>query len=176
MGYRNYIWVIDKKKADLVRDLSSKELKAFSNPEDSYFSIFDLREKLKAVEAIELGKYAPSDVISKYLTNFFTNKQVQKEMIDTEISIMDPIALKALIMYYKEEMIKFYKELSKDTNIGRMQHEFNELAAWTQMADIDEQNKYQLTTSWRYDQALFNFMYLYKIFNPKKQYLLWVGY
>ncbi len=101
MGYRNYIWVIDKKKADSIRDLSSEELKKFANPEDSYFSIFDLREKLKAAEAIELGKYAPSDVISKYLTNFFTNETVLKEMTDTEISIMDPIALKALLMYYK---------------------------------------------------------------------------
>lgn len=176
MGYRNYIWVINKKKADSVRNLSSKELKKFSNPEDSYFSIFDLREKLKAVEAIELGKYAPNDVISKYLTAFFTNKNVQKEMIDTEISIMDPIALKALLMYYKQEMVTFYTQLSKDINIGRLRHEFGELATWIQMADIDENNKYQLTTSWRYDQALFNFMYLYKIFNPKKQYLLWVGY
>lgn len=176
MGYRNYIWVIDKKKANSIRGLSMDELKKFSNPEDSYFSIFDLREKLKAVEAIELGKYAPGDVVSKYLTNFFTDKTVLKEMTDTEVSIMDSIALKALIMYYKEDMIKFYKQLSKDTNIGRMQHEFNELATWTQMADIDEENKYQLTTSWRYDHALFNFMYLYKIFNPKKQYLLWVGY
>lgn len=177
MGYINYIWVINKKKADMLRNLSSEELRKYADPENSEFSVFDLKANLKAKEAIELGKYAPRDVISSFITPFFTNPKTQRNIeIDTEISIMDPIALKALLMYYKKEMVQFYEKLSTDTNIGRMQHEFKQLAIWTQMADMDEENKYQLTTSWRYDQALFNFMYLYKIFDSKKQYLLWVGY
>ena len=81
MGYRNYIWVIDKKKADSIRNMSLDELKSLADPDSSYVSIFDLREKLNAIEAIELGKYVGN--IPKNLQPFFIDKAVQ-ENVSTE--------------------------------------------------------------------------------------------
>ena len=175
MGYRNYIWVIDKKKADSIRNMSLEELKSLADPDSSYVSIFDLREKLNAVEAMELGKYV--DNIPKNLQPFFIDKAVQENIsLEHEFMIMDIEDLKDMWKNYSMQMTEYYKELSKMTSIEVLQKEFESLASWCSLIDLDEYNKYVLTTSWRYDYACLNLMYLYKIFNPKKQYLVWVGY
>ena len=174
MGYRNYIWVIDKKKADSIRNMSPEELKKLADPDSSYVSIFDLREKLNALEVLELDNV---NNVPKNLEPFFTDKTVQANIsIDHEFMIMDVEDLRDMWKNYSMEMTEYYKGLSKIASIEGLQKEFESLACWCSLVNLDEHNKYVLTTSWRYDYACFNLMYLYKIFNPKKQYLLWVGY
>ena len=155
--------------------MSLEELKSLADPDSSYVSIFDLREKLNAVEAMELGKYV--DNIPKNLQPFFIDKAVQENIsLEHEFMIMDIEDLKDMWKNYSMQMTEYYKELSKMTSIEVLQKEFESLASWCSLIDLDEYNKYVLTTSWRYDYACLNLMYLYKIFNPKKQYLVWVGY
>lgn len=174
MGYRNYIWVIDKKKADSIRNMSLEELKKLADPDSSYVSIFDLREKLNAIGVLELGHVKNTP---KNLQPFFIDKIVQENIsIEQEFMIMDVEDLRDIWKNYSMQMTEYYKEFSKVTSIEVLQKEFESLACWCSLIDLEEHNKYALTTSWRYDYACFNVMYLYKIFNSKKQYLLWVGY
>lgn len=179
MGYRNYIWVVDKDKADPIRNLKPNELKERFLADNSYLDIFELRESIQATEAIELGKEAPHDVVLPYLFDFFTNvsTNVLANNPDMELNILNVKALDKLCEYYRDTICKFYKELTEeDVPAVRLKTEIKQLISWLKIATEEVNNKYILTDSWRYDHAIFNFMYLKKIFNPTTQDLIWVGY
>lgn len=178
MGYRNYIWVVNKTDADPIRNMNSTEFKDQFLAEDNYFSLFDLRDKLNATEALELGKYAPHDEVSPYLSNFFTNltTNITANNPDQELNILDIKALDKLCKYYKDEICEYYTKLVEEGSLIKLQTEFKQLISWLNIAIEDVDNKYILTDSWRYDHAIFNFIYLKKVFNPETQYLIWVGY
>ena len=178
MGYRNYIWVVDKDKADTIRNIKPTELTEYFPDYEDYLSPFDLREKIEATEAIELGKYAPHDIVDPYLSDFFINHytNIKADSPDTELNIMDVKALDKLCEYYKNDICSYYNKLIEEGSLENLQHEFKQLVSWLKVATEDVNNEYLLTDSWRYDHAIFNFMYLKKVFNPEKQYLIWVGY
>jgi hypothetical protein len=183
MGYRNYLYVVDKDKFDKVRNLSRKEL----IDSGGYVSIHDIFKETEAEEAFEVGKYFEhTDDIQKYLSPMFLDEEYEEYINEEmEYKIASPELLDYLITLYKNKIVDNYKDLLNEkpsdalderTQTERLTGSIESHLSWLRyLTDIPE-NKYQITGSWLYEHEIFNLLLLKKIFNPEKQYLFWCGW
>ena len=190
MGYRNYLYVVDKKQINKIRKMSKDELWEFvdEEPEDDYLPHFlDICEKINAEEAIELGKYIDyREKLEKFFVPIFKEKEFNMQYNEEEeFCIAKPEILQELATIYKEKIVACYKDLlnekstvefDKRSQIDRLKAEAISHINWSQYLDKLSNNKYQLGGGWLYEHGVFNILFLMKIFNPKIQYLLWLGY
>lgn len=182
MGYRNYIYVVEKEKADLVRGLSFDELRKMSSEEDDYFGYIGVRDVVGGQCAIELGKYVDFD-IKPYVKPFFTDEDVHKRVNEEEeFMLLDPSALQAMATYYKDESRDYFNKLlqeykyDKEGGSALLAKELETRVAFMNDLDYIGENKFNLCDTWLKDYDLLNFVYLAKVLDFDKYYLLWMGW
>lgn len=182
MGYRNYIYVVDKARAEEVRHRSFEELRRLSDEEDDYFGYMSIRDVVGGQCAMELGKYVDFD-IKPYIKTFFTNKDVHTRVNqEEEFMLLDPSALPALATFYKNKTMDFWKEklkaYEKDKDVGGavLYKDLEHRVAYAQNLDEISENKFCLCDTWLWDYDLLNFVYLAKTVDFDKYYLIWMGW
>ena len=194
MGYSNYLYVADKKKFNKLRKLNSEQLwdivgrdKACDEYELKFPpSKYEFEDIVDLEEAFELGK----DVdfykrIKKYLKPAFKNKEVNEYYNgDTEFMIAKPEIIQECMTIFKEKVEEYYKDLlnekSSDKYDNRSQQErlladVRSHLSWAKFLDHLPENKWNLGGGWLYEHEVFTLMHIARIFNPKKQVLLWLG-
>ena len=182
MGYRNYIYVVEKKKAEKVRHKTFEELEKLSNEKDDYFGFIDIRDIVDGTCAIELGKYVDFD-IKPYIKPFFTDEDLHKRCnTEEEFMLLDPSVLQAMATYYKDVSRNYFSDLLQkykdDKEIGSnlLVKELKTRIAFMDNLDYISKNKFTLCDTWLKDYDLLNFVYLAKVIDFNKYYLLWLGW
>ena len=128
MGYRNYLHVVDRKKLAKIKKMDVNQLWDLTEEEPEEWDINDetgvvsppyWRDLIKAIggeELIEISEalfYRNSDFeLTKYTKKIFKHKEIQKYYNeDTELMIVKPEILDALIEFYISKVKKFYNQL-----------------------------------------------------------------
>lgn len=192
MGYRNYLFIADKKKLNKISKMNRDELFSLveelpdSEDEDEFPYWRDVLKKAGGEEAFELGKYIDfTKRLEPFLKPLFRDKIAHKYYNeDSELMLAKPELLQELATIYKEKVQTHYKDIlnEKSSNIYDERPQFERLLAsartnslWSDYLDKLSENKYSLGGGWLYEHEVFNILYLMKIFNPKKQALIYCG-
>ena len=179
MGYRNYIYIVEKEKADAIRHKSYDELKKITG--EDYVSFYDLEDLMGAHEAYELGKDVDFDV-SPYEEPFFTDKEVHESTnCDGECVLLNPKVLPVMATFYKNRVRDSWKKRIEDYKknpeeggkaiFKDLEHKF----VFAENVDAILENKFCLCDTWLWEYDLLNFVYLAKVVDFDKYYLLWRG-
>ena len=111
-----------------------------------------------------------------------------KEIQDIRYGRAKPEILDALIEFYISKVKKFYNQLllEDSTNpkneygeplkpqLERLQSAAKSQLSWLNFVN-DSESKWCLSTAWLYEYDIFNLIHIKKMFNPKKQVLIWSG-
>lgn len=185
MGYRNYLYRVDKKKFNKIRKLSYDEIMKIYGEDDLYISKYPILESCDGKEVLTIGKYFDGD-IDKCLRKAFVDKKVNDYFnTETEFLIAKPQILYKLLELYANDTITYYKNLLEDesvdeftgkTQLDRLKREIEHKLNWSSYLKDIPSNEFLIDDSWLKEYECFNFKYLIKTFNFKKYYLLWLGY
>ncbi len=189
MGYRNYIARIKKDEYEKIKNFTKDELYAYKSEDinDGYIGVYDVSEE-KAL--YELGKYCEFGE-KKFFKPVFLNEQLQADFQEEhDFFIVGKDFLKHIIEHYNEKVKNFYKELIKD--ITNEQVSFKEIPQevsmklfhhihgnsmeWIQMTPYDLDNGDEVTTSWKYEYAIFELVRIYKTFDWENDIMIYYGY
>lgn len=191
MGYRNYLYIADKKKCNKIRKMSEKELLELTNTnledEFDYLDEGDILKKMGAEEAFELGKYIDFyDEIKPHLRKLFTDEEVHKQFNEEiECMLAKPEILQTIATIYRKKVLKFYQDLMQEkssdkfdtrSQLERMKAEVRAHILWNEYLDQLPNNKWNINQGWLYEYEIFDILHLMRVFNPKKQVLIWRGY
>lgn len=198
MGYRNYLYVADKKLVRKIKKMNREELFSFteetpeSDEEDYYFGRDypyrgRLLDKIGGVELIELGKYIDfSSEIEPFLKPLFKDKEINKYYNEeTDLYLADFGILQKLATIYKEKVKKYYfslleekspDEFDKRTQIERLIENVKYHLIWSEYLDRLPRNQYSICGCDLYEHEIFNFLHFMRVINPKKQCLIYTGY
>lgn len=190
MGYRNYLYIADKKKLNKVRKMTKEELWKFSKQEpfdEEYFPYWRyVLEEAGAEEAFEMGKYIDyRSRLKPFLRPLFRNKEVHEYYNEeNEVMLAKPEILQTIATIFKEKVQAHYKDLMEEksstefderTQFERLLSSARSNLIWSEYLDKLPENKYSLGGGWLYEHEVFSILYLMRIFNPKKQYLIFTG-
>lgn len=191
MGYRNYLYIANKKDVNKIRNMTKEELWEFHGQkpiDDEPFPYWgDVLDKIGAEEALELGKYIDyQDKLKPFLKPFFRNKEIhQNYNEDSEFLIAKPEILQTLATIFKEKVQAHYQDLmqekssdefDKRSQFDRLLNSARSNLMWSEYLDQLPNNKYALGGGWLYEHEVFSILYLMRIFNRKKQCLIYLGY
>lgn len=191
MGYRNYLYIGNKKDINKIRKMTKAELwefskqKPFEDEELPYWN--DILKEAGAEEAFEMGKYIDySDRLKPFLKPLFKDKEIHTYYNGyNELLIAKPEILQTLATIFKEKVQDHYQDLMQEKSSDEYDRrsQFDRLLSsaksnlmWSEYLDKLPDNKYSLGGGWLYEHEVFSILYLMRIFNPKKQCLIFIGY
>ena len=204
MGYRNYLCVVDRKKLAKIKKMDVKDLwnlveedpEELDEDDDGNLTPPYWRDVIEAIngeELIEVSEalfYRDSTfLLPKYIKKIFKNREIQDWYNeDTELMIAKPEILDALIEFYISKTEKYYKDLTLEDSdnpkdkygtplkpqLERLQQHAKTQLSWLKFVN-DSNSKWCLSTSWLYEYDIFNLIHIKKMFDPKKQVLIWAG-
>jgi len=195
MGYRNYLYVVDKKRFNQFRKLNIEQMwdvvgrdkawceKALESAPDHW----ELRQAIGLKEIFEFGKYVDfRDRIKKYLKPAFKDKEINRQYNEEEeFLIAKPEIIRECMTIYKEKVEEYYKDLlnEKSSNeyddrsqLMRLLADARSHLSWAKFLDDLPENEWNLGGGWLYEHEVFTLMHIARIFNPKKYTLLWLGH
>lgn len=192
MGYRNYLYIVNKKDINKIRKMNRDELSSLVNElpyseDEDYFPYWrDILKKADGEEAFDLGKYVDfTERLEPFLKPLFRDKEVHEYYNeDTELMLAKPELLQELATIYKEKVQAYYKNLLNEessdkfdtrTQLERLLSNVKDELIWSAYLDKLSEKKYSLGGGWLYEHEVFNILYLMKIFNLKKQALIYCG-
>lgn len=203
MSNRTRLYVVDKKKLAKLKKLNAQELWTTLGKEHVEWDIDEKTKKVYLPYWRDVLKYAGGKEINElgdvlfykkykvkpydYLKNIFKNKEVQNYYnSESELMIAKPELLDVIIQVYLKRIEDNYAELLIDDSqnpkdelgyplkpqIERLQKEIRCQLNWLKFIN-DSDDKWCLATSWLYAHEVFNIIHIKKMFNPKKQVLIW---
>ena len=194
MGYRNFLYIVDNKKFNKIKKLNSEQLwdligrdKAFDEDELTHAPHWrELENYIDLKEAFEFGKGIDFyKRIKKYLKPAFKDKEVHKWYNDdTEFMLAKPEILAECALIFKEKVTNYYEDLLKEksdykydtrSQLDRLLADARSHLSWAKFLDYLPENEYSLGGGWLYEHEVFTLQHLRRIFNPKKQLLIWIG-
>lgn len=192
MGYRNYIGKISKENYEKIKDLSPTELENHFNLNKEEDDIHYLSKKdIGLHELYEIGSYCDYGYKHKELLNdFFSNKETNElyHNSDTEFQLVNSKDFLAIIIDdYKERVKRMYENLIKDYDrsdlskltkvqvIEAFEHIRSMSFEWTHITPYDLDNTEKVTSSWKYEYAIFELINIYKRFDWDKDVMIYWG-
>lgn len=116
----------------------------------------------------------------------FTDEEVHKQFNEeTECMLAKPEILQTIATIYRKKVLKFYEDLMREnssekydtrTQLERMKAEVRAHIRWNEYLDQLPNNKWNINQGWLYEYEIFDILHLMRVFNPKKQVLIWLGY
>lgn len=191
MGYRRYLYIANKKDINKIRKMTKEELWAFSEQNPCEGELFpyigDVLRKAKASAAFEMGKYIDyRDKLQPFLRPLFRNKKTHNYYNqEDELFVAKPEILQTLATIFKEKVQAHYQDLMQEKSSDEFDErsQFDRLLSsarsnlmWSEYLDELPDNKYALGGGWLYEHEVFSILYLMRIFNSKKQCLIFRGY
>lgn len=211
MGYRQYLYIIDKIKLNKLRRCKTMEevynfykennFDASKNEEDGvvsyYCPVYRLGEKF-----FEFGKYyEDAESIRKNAKPIFKNPEIAQYYEEEDAYFGGEAIVLDAIEWQKKHIISMYESLINNTfendfekeayypnmtdeeiHYKRLLRHCKDYMCWWKpefggytAIDINKENK-NICDSWLYEHTIFDLVRIYKDFNPKKQYILFVGY
>lgn len=187
MGYRNYIGKLPKEKWEKIKDLNEKELKTFINSGDDEEYLG--KRDIGVVELYELGKYCDYDY-KEFLGEFFTDKDTNYlfHNEDTEFYLVkDKQFLANIIHDYNQKVMEYYEKMLKNydrQNISNLtqseifegfEHLRSMYFEWMHNFVYDLEVPDKITSSWKYEYAIFELIRIYKSFDWENDVMIYYG-
>lgn len=154
---------------------------------------------LNKTEVHEFGKLYWDDTASRIYSKgvpLFTNLEVQKDLDDYEPYVVGKEGLLEAISIYQEKVLNFYKDLlvdgeerqlplgititkddvkSIDKVVSHIEDKIRSIS-YRGLANINEDSKWQVTSSWEYEHSIFNLVHILKSIDWEKDTLLFYGW
>lgn len=189
MGYRHYMYGIDKTVVEEIKDMSREELikRFMPNEEQDYF----YHANLPTEEIYELGKYIEFvDQIQATGKPLFNRKDTKEELEDYDMYVIGREGLIKLIEIYRGFVVDYYKSLlvdddEKDVMVfnprkaqQKQEHHIQTIInEWERGFAINtDENTDVITTSWKYEYSLFELVRILKTFNFEQKTILFYGW
>lgn len=196
MGYSHRLYLVEKKVLRQIHKMTPLEFETWAKEKGIAEDEFDdepLYVPLYCIgkEFYEFGKYY-EDAIKLQHTGkpLFKNKELAKRydhykpfVVGQEALLLSIDGCRELIVNYYEKMLNWsdvdreedYKERTKEQVIE--EHVKSLLSEWKTGYAYNTNNKVAtLTTSWKYEHAIFELVRLYKTTNWKKYGLIFMGW
>lgn len=189
MRYRHYFFKTNKKDVEMVMNLSYQQLKEKYANENDYIRLEDV---LEHKEVFEFGKLYYEDIAEQIYNigqPLFNDKECMEEFEDYMPYEVGKDGLLKAIEIYRNAIIKYLECLQVDTQnewtneVLKPQDKIkkdieNRLFWWNikHTLDLDEEDKFSITSSLLYEHQIFNLVYLLKTIDWDDETLLFYGY
>lgn len=203
MGYRHYFYKVKKADVEAVKDMDYEQLFKYVKErggevveEDKWINFDDV---LDQTEVHEFGKLYWDDTAERIYNKgvpLFTIAETQEHFSDYVPYIVGKEGLLEAISIYQEKVLKYYKDLLVDGGERRLplgitltvddvksidklvEHirDKIESISYRGLANIDEDNKWQVTTSWEYEHSIFNLVHILKSIDWEQDTILFYGW
>lgn len=205
MGYRHYFYLVKKSEVEAVKDMTFNELFEYAKTcgvevyeDERWFNWRDSRI-LDTTEVFEFGKLYWDDTADRiYNTgvHLFNDEAMQEYVSDYVPYVVGKEGLLEAIKIYQEKIVKYYTDLltdgqdynlplgltlrkedvkSADKIIEHFTDKIHSLS-YRDIANVDEENKWRVTTSWEYEHSIFNLVHLLKTIDWETETLLFYGW
>ncbi len=200
MGYRNYIASIPRKEYDKIKNFTKEELYKYKGESmDEYMgcvSVYDVTQ----TKLYELGQYVDS-FPKKLFKPVFLNKELQKDFTEEhDFYLVGKKFLEAVAEMYSAKVKDYYNKMleplltdekyprlkdPKDyspEDVFKMAEHIKSMAFEWGCSPFSDEPPYNLkngdavTTSCKYEYAQFELVRIYKMFDWKKNVLIYYGY
>lgn len=205
MGYRHYFYLVKKSEVDKIKDMTFDELFEYAKTcgaefyEDENWFNWEDEKIFESIEVFEFGKLYWDDTAERiYNTgvHLFNDKKLQEYVDDYVPYVVGKEGLLEAIKIYQEKIVKYYTDLltdgqdyngplgltfrkedvkSADKIIEHFTDKIRSLS-YRDIANIDEGDRWSVTTSWEYEHSIFNLVHLLKTIDWEKETLLFYGW
>lgn len=203
MGYRHYFYKVKKAEVESIKDMDYSGLNEYAKgrggtvvEEEHYV---DLDGVIDQTEVHEFGKLYWDDTAERIYSKgvpLFNNEEVQEYFSDYRPYVVGKEGLLEAISIYQENVLNFYKDLlvdgkdrqlpfgitlrqedmkSIDKVVSHIEDKIRSIA-YRGVANIDEDNKWQVTSSWEYEHSIFNLVHILKSIDWEQDTLLFYGW
>ena len=189
MGYRLYLGAVTKDRYTELCNMTKEELFRFKgkDPEDEYAYVgpYDI----PTTNLFEFGKYIEFGD-KKFFGRFFNNEELNDFMTNEhDFWKVDKSFLRHIIEYYAEEIKKWYLEMlppldkygrpdgepTDEQRAKQYDHVLGFYREWT-LGPFNLDKGDEVTTSWKWEYNMFEYVRLYKHFDFDNHVLIYYGY
>lgn len=203
MGYRHYFYKVKKADVETVKDMDYSRLVEYSKErggtvvEEEHYVDFD--GVIDQTEVHEFGKLYWDNTAERIYSKgvpLFSIDEVQKCFSDYVPYVVGKDGVLEAIAIYQEKVISYYKGLLKDGQdyslpLGLTIHKDDvksidklvehiedklQKLLYLGLADTNEDNKWQVTSSWEYEHSIFNLVHILKSIDWEQDTLLFYGW
>ena len=192
MGYRNYLYKIEKKKANQIRNMTYKELKDKYEYDGEYVDIFKvLNLDINKDMVFEFGKLYWEDTvprIQKTGKKLFKSKKLNEIFEDERPYIVGEEALIESINIYKDKIKNLYIELlekesqckRKSEKIAILEKHIKDYDFYWNKSLFDivvlDKNENRICDSQLYEHLIWELVYQFKTIDFEKYDLIFLGW
>lgn len=206
MGYRHYFYKVKKADVETVKDMTNEQLVKYAEANgvevdewDGHKYVNFINDKfLNKVEVYCLGKLYWDDtaeLIYNKGTPLFSVPEVQKVFEEYVPYVVGKEGLLEAIRIYHDKVLKFYKSLLVDGEERRLpfgitltvddvksvdkvleciSDKIRDISYG--IVDTNNSNKWEVTSSWDYEYAIFNLVHILKSIDWEQDTLLFYGW
>lgn len=193
MGYRNYLYKIEKKKANQIRNMTYKELKdKYKIDDEEYIDIFKiLNLDVNKDMVFEFGKLYWEDTIPRIQNTgkkLFKSKKLNEIFEDEKPYIVGEEALIESINIYKDKIKNLYTELlekesqckRKSEKIAILEKHIKDYDFYWNKSLFDivvlDKNENKICDSQLYEHLIWELVYQFKTIDFEKYDLIFLGW
>jgi hypothetical protein len=203
MGYRHYFYKVKKADVETIKDMDYEQLKKYVADcggdvvDDENYVNFD--DVISQTELHEFGKLYWDNTAKRIYdkgTPLFSKKETQDAFDDYSPYIVGKEGLLEAISIYQEKVLNYYKGLLVDgeerqlplgitltvEDVKSMDKVLEHLSdkisriSYCGIANIDEDRKWQVTSSWEYEHSIFNLVHILKSIDWQEDTILFYGW
>lgn len=192
MGYRNYLYKIEKKKANQIRNMTYKELKDKYKYDGEYIDIFKiLNLDINKDMVFEFGKLYWEDTVPRIQNTgkkLFKSKKLNEIFEDERPYIVGGEALIESINIYKDKIKNLYAELlekesqckRKSEKIAMLEKHIKDYDFYWNKSLFDivvlDKNENKICDSQLYEHLIWELVYQFKTIDFEKYDLIFLGW
>ena len=192
MGYRNYLYKIEKKKANQIRNMTYKELKDKYEYDGEYIDIFKiLNLDINKDIVFEFGKLYWEDTVPRIQNTgkkLFKSKKLNEIFEDERPYIVGEEALIESINIYKDKIKNLYAELlekesqckRKSEKIAILEKHIKDYDFYWNKSLFDivvlDKNENKICDSQLYEHLIWELVYQFKTIDFEKYDLIFLGW
>jgi hypothetical protein len=205
MGYRHYFYKVKKADVETVKDMTYKQLVEYAEARGVEVDEWCGKKTLyfddlfRKTEVHEFGKLYWDNTAERIYSKgvpLFSKPAVQEEFDDYKPYIVGKEGLLEAISIYQEKVLNWYKSLlvngeekhlpfgitltvedvkSVDKIIEHIRDKIQSIS-YRGLANIDEDSKWSVTSSWEYEHSIFNLVHILKSIDWEQDTLLFYGW
>lgn len=197
MGYRQYIYSIDRSLANEIRACKTEKefvnLIMQRNPAAVYYDPIEDAAYIGLSnlgnELFEFGKYYEnSDEMYKHGDSLFSSEELRELYEDYGAIVLEPDGLLCAIKWQRQHVIEMYEDLLREKSkndwdsrpqIDRLIENAKDYLAWWKYGDGPADlnlNRSRLASSWLYEHTYFDLVRIYKTFDWDNQSIIFLGW
>jgi hypothetical protein len=203
MGYRHYFYKVKKADVETIKDMDYEQLKKYVTErggevvdDENYVNFDDVISQTRVHEFGKLYWDNTAERIYDKGTPLFSKKETQDAFDDYSPYIVGKEGLLEAISIYQEKVLNYYKGLLVDgeerqlplgitltvEDVKSMDKVLEHLSdkisriSYCGIANIDEDRKWQVTSSWEYEHSIFNLVHILKSIDWQEDTILFYGW